>query len=711
MSVAAGTLVAVGAAPVVAVAGQGAGAAIQAFDDIPEFIEIGKLQQRNVLYANKGGQQVPFATLYSENRVNAAWGDVAQTLKDAAVAGEDRRFYEHGAVDLNSLARAAVGSIAKSSFGAAGGGSTIAMQLVRNVLIAQADSVSDEKKRQAALAQATEETPRRKVAEMKLAIGLEKKYSKDEVLLAYLNIAYFGDHAYGVEAAAQHFYGKGAKALSAAEAASLLATVQYPETRNMSTPKNYTANTARRDVILKSMLAEKKIDRAAFDAAVASSVGSYVHLTPATQGCMAVTEPGAQQWCDLIRRQVTSLPSLGATAAERERNWRVGGYQVHTTLDLDQTADAKGQVDTYAPNTETRYDLGGVVTSIEAKTGRVLVMAQNKDFNETADGGGSTSSAINYAVDHDLGGGNGFQPGSTYKPFTLLEWLKQGHRLGETVNAAPRDFSPNTVCGSRDYTSFRPKNDDGGNPGSVSVRQATARSINTAFAAMAQKLDLCDIRETAKSLGVHSADGADLVAYPSATIGSGNTVAPLTMAAAFAGIANGGEFCTPVMIDSVTDSEGKKLAGQAQHCEQAIDPTVAAKAASALQGPFASGTATAANPHDGVPILGKTGTTDGAEQTWLVGGSTNVVTAAWVGNLTGHQNQYRIYGAYGAMNQQRLTIWKHVQRSLNAAYGGDAFAAAPQEYTPRAPKITPPTSSPDSDGDGESSTDTSTPAG
>jgi membrane peptidoglycan carboxypeptidase len=683
LSVIAGGLVAVGSAPVVAVAARGAGAAVQAFDDIPEFIEIGKLQQRNVLFANRGGKQVPFATLYSENRVTLPWDAVSQTLKDAAVAGEDRRFYEHGAVDLTSLARAAAGSIARRDFGAAGGGSTIAMQLVRNVLIAQADSIADPVQRTRALQQATEETPRRKIVEMKLAIGLEKKYSKDEILLAYLNIAYFGDHAYGVEAAAQHFFGKAAASLSAAEAASLIATVQYPETRNLSTPKNYPANAGRRDVILRSMLAEKKIDDTTYREAVAASIGSYVHLTPATQGCMAVSEKGAQQWCDLIRRQVTSLASLGATPEERQRNWRLGGYQVHTTLDLDLTAAAKEQVDTYAPNTETRYDLGGVVTSIEAKTGRVVVMAQNKDFDETAEGGDATTSAINYAVDRTLGGGTGFQPGSTYKPFTLLDWLQKGHRLNETVDATPRNFSPYTICGSTDRTAFAPKNDDGGNPGTVSARQATARSINTAFAAMAQKLDLCDIRDVAKSLGVHSADGAELVAYPSSIIGSGNTVAPLTMAAAFAGIANGGSYCAPVMIDDVVDAEGKTLAGQSQNCAQVLDPVVAAKAASALQGPFRSGTATSADPHDGTPILGKTGTTDRAEQTWLVGGSTNVVTASWVGNLTGHQNQYRISGPYGAMNQQRLTIWKNVQRRINAVYGGAAFATPPAERAPR----------------------------
>ncbi|RPE78194.1 membrane peptidoglycan carboxypeptidase [Frondihabitans sp. PhB161] len=679
----AGLLVSVAITPGVAVAGQAASGAISAFDQVPDYIEIGKLQQRNVVYAHKGGQEVPLATLYSENRVTVGWNDVSKNLKNAAVAGEDRRFFEHGAVDLNSLVRAGVGSLATKELGSAGGGSTLSMQLVRNILVAKAMSLDTEKARQKAYAKATEKSTARKIAEMKLAIGLEKKYSKKEILLAYLNIVYFGDQAYGVEAAAQHYLGKSSKTLTPAEAASLIATVQYPESRNLSSPKHYKANKARRDVILRSMANEKMMSKASLTKALKARIGSYVHLTPATQGCMAVTEAGAQQWCDLIRRVVKTLPALGKTAADRDRNWRLGGYEIHTSLDLDLTAKAKELVDTYAPKTETRYALGAVATSVEAGTGRVIVMAQNKDFDDTLRGGGPGTTAVNYAVDEKWGSSTGFQPGSTYKPFTLLDWLKKGHSLYDTVNATPRDFSPMTACGAPDYTRFDPMNDDFGNPGTVTALQATIRSINTGYAAMAQKLDLCDIRDTAKSLGVHPADGGKLSAYPSSVIGSGNTVAPLTMAAAFAAIANGGTYCEPTFIDSMVDDAGTTLRGQTTKCEQVIDADVVAKAAVAMQGVFASGTATSANPRDGVPILGKTGTTDHAEQTWLVGGSSKVVTASWIGNIEGHQNQYRIYGTYGAMNVQRLNIWRGLQSAINVAYGGDAFAAAAPEYRPR----------------------------
>jgi membrane peptidoglycan carboxypeptidase len=688
LSVVAGLLVAAGVTPVVAITGVAGRTAVQAFDDLPELIEVGKLQQRNVLYANRGGQQVPFATLYDQNRVSLPSDKISKNLKEAAVAGEDRRFYTHGGVDTRSMVRAGIGSLRSNDLGATGGGSTLTMQLVRNILIARSLSIDDATERAAAYKKATDDSIGRKIAEMKFALGLEKHYTKDEILTAYLNIAYFGDQTYGVEAASQHYYGKSAATLSPVEAASLIAIVQYPESRNLGSSAHYPANKARRDVILDSMLNEKKIDQTARDTAVATPVAAYVHLQSTAQGCMAVTERGAQQWCDLIRRSVTTLPALSKTPEERERNWRIGGYEVHTTLDLDLNANAKDQVTTYAPNTETRYNLGGVVVSVEAKTGRVIVLTQNKDFDNTEKGGGPTTSAVNYAVDKSLGQSNGFQPGSTYKPFTLIDWLNNGHRLTEWVNATPRNFSPMTICGAPEYTTFTPQNDNGGNPGWVTAKQATAASINTAFVAMAQKLDLCDIRDVAESMGVHPAEGGELHAYPSSVIGAADTVAPLTMASSFATIANNGIYCSPVFIDSVSGPDGTELPGQKADCKQAIDPGVAALAASAMQGVFAGGTATSARPGDGLPVFGKTGTTDHAEQTWLVGGTTNVVTASWVGNIDGHQNQYRIYGAYGAMNTQRLTIWNNVQTAINAVYGGNAFAApvyTPPEANPSIP--------------------------
>ena len=681
----AGLLVTIGVTPAIAVAGMTASSSIGVFESIPEFIEIGKLQQRNTLYAKQGGQDVPFATLYSENRVELGWDEVSPNLKNAVLAGEDRRFYDHGGVDVTSLVRAAAGSLGGGELGASGGGSTLTMQLVRNIRIAQSQQLDTQEERDAAYKEATTTTLDRKLEEMKLAIGLEKKYTKDQILLAYLNIAYFGDQTYGVQAASQHYFNKPASDLTVEQAASLIAIVQYPDTRNLSSPEKYEGNKARRDVILKSMLAEGFIDKAQEQASLASDIASYVQLTTPTQGCAAVTAPGAQYFCDYVKKSVKDMTALGADPAEREKNWQTGGYDVYTTLDLDLTANAKSQIDTFAPASETRLTLGSVVDTVEAGTGRVVVMAQNTAFSEVSDPADKTQTSVNLSTDQNYGGSIGFQTGSTYKPFTLIDWIENGHGINESVNATPRAFTPMTFCGERRSTvsadqprGYSPKNDDGGNPGTVSVATATAKSINTAYLAMAQKLDICDINAVAEKLGVHRADGGKLAETASAPLGV-NEVAPLTMAAAYAGISSGGKYCKPIVVDKIIDAQGTDIGGQPQECAQALEPKVAAAAIKAMSGLWSNGgTAVGGLPNDGIPEIGKTGTTDKKDQIWIIGATSKIATAVWQGNWDGGKKSLRSYSSpnqsrFGNYANARPQFFKAVQTVNNAVYPGGAF--------------------------------------
>lgn len=679
-SVLAGLLVTIGVTPALAVSSATATSSIGLFQSLPDYIAIGQLQQRNTLYASSGGKEVPFATLYDQNRVNLKWNEVSDNLKHAAVDGEDRRFYDHGGVDLTSIVRAGLGTVSKGSLGAGGGGSTLTMQLVKNILLAQAQNEPDLKKQQKMVAEATDTSVQRKLQEMKLAIGLEKKYSKDEILLAYLNIAYFGDQAYGVEAAAEHYYNKSAKNLSAAEAASLIAIVQYPQSRNLSTPKNYDANVARRNVILEAMLQEKTITQKQYDDAIKQKPASYVHLTAPTQGCAAVTAIGAQNFCDYVQRNVKNYAFLGNNATQREANWRTGGYKVYTTLNLDLTANAKTQINSYAPNTETRLDLGGVVDSVEPGTGRVVVMAQNKDYTQGA--GNSTQTALNYSVDYAYGNSGGFQTGSTYKAFTLVDWLDKGHGLNEYVNATPRAFNPMTQCGKQISTvsgdspnGYTPKNDEGYIRGNMSVLTATALSVNVAYVAMAQQLDLCDIANVAKSMGVHRADGKPLETYAPTVLGT-NEVAPLTMASAYATIANNGIYCAPIIVDKAIGPDGKSLKGQAKDCKQVISPDVAHAAVYALKGTLTGGgTAVGAKPYGGPEMFAKTGTTDDADQIWLIGSTTSLTTVTWMGNVEGKVSLRSVYGPHGQYASSRASLFNEVQSANNTVYPGGDFAA------------------------------------
>ncbi|ROQ36729.1 membrane peptidoglycan carboxypeptidase [Frondihabitans sp. PhB188] len=681
----AGLLVTIGVTPALAVSSVTASSSIGIFESLPEYISIGQLQQRNTLYGESGGKQVPFATIYSQNRVNLKWDEVSPNLKHAVVAGEDKRFYQHGGVDLTSIVRAGVGSLS-GGLGESGGGSTLTMQLVRNIRLAQAQDIKDPKKQAAAIKDAKEVTVSRKLQEMKYAIGLEKKYSKDEILLAYLNIAYFGDQTYGVQAAAQHYYNKSAKSLTPTQAASLIAIVQYPESRDLSTPKNYKNNVARRNVILKAMEAQGYITADTLKRGLETKVGDSVKLTPAVQGCAAVTAGGAQQFCDYVTspEMIKSYAFLGGSDAARTKNWNTGGYKVHTTINLDLTANAKGQIDQWAPATFSQFPLGGVVDSVEPGTGRVVVMTQNK--NLTTDASASLTGPntyLNYSVDTKYGSSQGFQVGSTYKMFTLLDWLEKGHGVNELVDATPRTFPTMTVDGGTYSTvdgefpqGYKPKNDEGYISGYMTVKTATAASVNVAYASMAQQLDLADIRDVAQKLGVHTATGAELKDNTSSFLGT-NNIAPLTMATAYAAIANKGVYCPSIVVDKVTTPDGKSVAGQKSDCQQVVDPDVAATAISAMQGVFqGGGTASGALP-DATPEFGKTGTTDDADQIWLNGSTTALTTVTWMGDTSGQRHSLRQYSSpvygQGTLATSRSGLFKAVQGLNNTVYPGTAF--------------------------------------
>ncbi|OII15510.1 transglycosylase domain-containing protein [Curtobacterium sp. MCBA15_008] len=672
-SVLAGLLVTIGVTPAIAVAGVTTTSTIGVFESLPEYIEIGDLPQRNELYAYQGGKSVHFATVYDQNRQELKFDQISDQLKNAAIDGEDKRFYDHGGVDMTSLVRAGVGSLA-GGLGESGGGSTLTMQLVRNIKMNQALELPTKEAQQKAYNEAVEQTIPRKLEEMKLAIGLAKKYTHKEILTGYLNIAYFGDQTYGVQAAAQHYYNKSATDLTPAEAASILAIVQSPNTRNLSNPKYYEANVARRNVILKSMYAQKHLTKADYDKAVASNPKDYVRLTEPSQGCRASVGDGSQFFCDYAVQVVKEMSQLGATQKERNTAWRNGGYKIQTTLDIDGNATQKKVLNTYDNKAETAFKLGAALDSVEVGTGRILTMAQNKDYDQALQSP-PTSTSINYSVDKKYGGGIGFQVGSTYKVFTLLDWLKAGHGLNEVVNGTPHNTAVWQHCGEPTYTNWAPKNDSAGERGNFTVARATALSVNAAFASMAAKLDLCDIKQTAQDLGVHSGDDkTELNSYPSSILGT-NNIAPLTMAAAYAGIANNGTFCAPIAIDNVTNADGKSLGGQPKSCKQVLEPAVAQTAIYAMKGTISGGTAVGAQTPDGTQLFGKTGTTDDADQIWLVGASSRVATAYWQGNTDGGKNNLRHYsnGVNGTYAGARAGVWREAQTPMNAHYPAGPF--------------------------------------
>ncbi|WP_157155232.1 transglycosylase domain-containing protein [Diaminobutyricimonas sp. LJ205] len=678
----AGLLVAIMVTPAIAVTGMTANNSIGIFNELPEYATLGDdLAQRVTLYGLQDGQQVPFATIFETNREEVGWDQISQYAKDAAVYGEDARFYEHGGVDVQSVARALVGNLASGEVES--GGSTLTMQLIKNINVEAANRLTDPDERSAAYKEATRQTMDRKLKEMKLAIGLEKEYDKQTILLSYLNIAHFGGVTYGIEAAAQRYFGITSAELSPAQAASLIAMVQAPNARSLDKEENFENNRVRRDYVLNQMFKYEALTQEEFDAAIATPI--QPNLQPLQTGCMSATT--GQYFCDAVVKELQAHEAFGATPEERKAAFR-NGYDVYTTIDLNMQNHAQATMVKWVPETDPRFHLGGAAVGIEPGTGRTLYMTQNTRFDDTRDGGGPGTTSVNYNTDFDRGGSSGFQAGSTFKIFTLAQWLKAGHGLNEHVSGTPRTWKQNefTYCGSKmSGTDYAPKN-SGGSAASVSVLSATASSVNAAFLNMARELDLCDIRDTAASLGVHTAtgpkDGEDVMSNISDLIGVGEDhVSVSTIAAAFAGIAARGLFCSPILIDRVVKFNGEELAPPASQCTQGIDPEIADAMIHALKGVISGGTGSASRA-SGAPMFGKTGSTTLYNQTWMGAATTKVASAVWIGNVKGVPgqalNRTNINGTSASNLRHRLT--SEMFNVWNDWRGGDNWPAAKSNY-------------------------------
>ncbi|SDN00928.1 Membrane carboxypeptidase (penicillin-binding protein) [Cryobacterium flavum] len=706
MSAVAGILVTVSVTPVVALSGMAATNTISVFENLPGYINIEPLSQKSDIFATRSdGTFELLASFYDQNRIEVGWDAISQFAKDAAVSGEDPRFYEHGGVDLQGTLRATATTVAG---GDTQGGSSITQQYVKNVLVQKCEVITDKRAHDACYTAATETTPDRKLKEMRLAIGVEKKYSKHDILQQYFNITGFGGTVYGIEAAANYYFNSTAANLTLPQAASLVAIVNNPVKFQLDKPASetngaangYAANKQRRDYILREMLRHKKIAKADYEAALAAPVEPVI--TEPSTGCQ--TAAANAFFCDYVTKILQTDPTFGADAATRMLNFRRGGYDVYTTLDLDVQGAAVTTMNQQVPKVYAGGDVGAVITSVQVGTGRVLAMTQNKDYSQdpTVQATGANYTGINYATDFAEGGSSGFQPGSTYKVFTLAEWLKEGHSLNERVDSRRKSnwgTFQDSCLGPQNYDKekppFNPRNDANESGANYSALQATVGSINTGFIGMAKRLDLCGIRKTAEAFGVHRADGNPLSQSAATVIGT-NEVAPLTMAVAFAGIANKGVTCSPIAIDRIVDRGGVEVAVPPSVCTQSVDSTVAAGMAYAMHRVMTSGTGQQSNSNTkpNVPMIGKTGTTDGAKDTWMSGASTKVATVVAVVSVTGSLSQRRQFFGRDQIATARHRMWPVVMSVVNAKYGGDAFDELAPKYIPPPVVVAPPVVAP-----------------
>ncbi|WP_036285205.1 transglycosylase domain-containing protein [Microbacterium luticocti] len=701
LSAVAGVLITATVTPAVAVTSAAATSAIDMFNNLPSVLTIDKLiLPSTIYYKNDKGQYVGDATYLDQNRTPVKFDEIAPVMYDALLSSEDPRFYEHGGVDLIGTTRAILSNL---KGGQTQGGSSISQQYVKNVLVQQCDwEATNDKELNDCWVKATDaegvDGYQRKLQEMRYAITLEQRYSKDEILLGYMNIANFGGTTYGIEAAAQRYFGVHAKDLSLSQASALAGIVQNPNTYRLDMPGGTTTNSKgeavngkddhysltkkRQEYVLDRMLADGKITQKQHDEAYKAPIVPKV--TEVQTGCAKSFAP---YFCAYVTATVLNEPAFGATTAEREQLLHRGGLKIYTTLDAKVQTAAQNAQNKYVPASVAGKNFGSTSVTIEASTGRVLSIAQNTKY-VAAGKKKNGESAIVFAGSRDVGGSNGFNAGSTFKLFTLLDWLEKGHSLNQLVDGRNRVISTwkddcvagGTWTASADVKNFNRQRGYFGTP-----KQFTAQSLNTGFLGMAAQLDLCDIGKMAERLGVTRGDGSPIPLTSDGTssdptknpapyevIGSDN-VSPMAMAAAYATVANKGVYCQPRVIDKVTDSDGNELTVPEQDCKQVIDPKVAATAAYALQGVMkGGGSGAAGNPWDGTPLIGKTGTHE-EFQTWLITSNTKVTTANWVGSVSGRIDLFHQYYKGNALSNLRYVLGRTIQGTVDKLYPGGQF--------------------------------------
>jgi len=587
-------------------------------------------QMTRVLAAD--GSQI--ATLFDENRTRISLDQMSPNIKNAIVAIEDYRFYQHGGIDPQGIFRALV----IDAGGGHQGASTLTQQYVTNML--NENLIAQGKDAQVVLN--GQKGVEQKIQEMKLAIGLEEKYSKDQILAGYLNVVGFNANAYGIQAASQYFFSVDAKDLTLPQGALLAGLVNGPSLYDPTVHPE--ASKARRDLVLDAMLQHGYINQQQHDDAVNTPV--QLKVNPPKQGCAYASQ--AQYFCDYVLHQIENDPAYGATQDERDQKIMAGGLTIKTTLDPRLQGPAQSQVDATAGANPDKW--GASLVTIEPGTGKVLSMAQNS--RKLPDQGSGFVSDYNFNVDssdaagNSLGGVGGMQPGSTMKPVTLAAWLGEGKSTNQVVDASKRRYGINypwkTTChpvqGWFDSTvpqSSDLQNDEPNWYRPMTVREGIYQSINTAtFASLAGLNDFCDVQRAADAIGLHLGSGNDQKIDLSTLgniLGSQN-VAPLSMANAFATFAANGTYCAPIAVTEVDDAQGNKIGGQSPTCQPGLKPDVAKAVTNVLQDVLTKGSGLLIPQKLGVPDAAKTGTNEYNNQTWVVGYTKGLATASFFGD-------------------------------------------------------------------------------
>jgi membrane peptidoglycan carboxypeptidase len=528
---------------------------------------------------------------------------VAPILIKAVLDTEDERFYEHGGIDLPSTIRALLNNSEGNNLQ---GGSTITQQLVKQVYVGSRRNVT------------------RKLREAVIADRLEKLYTKDQILNAYLNTIYLGSGAYGVEAAAEAYWGETAAQLTLPQAALLAGLIQAPSGDD---PVNFPANArARRAEVLARMVHYKTITQAESNAANAKALPTSATITP--QRLTGIDGYYVEQ----VETQLLSAGSpLGSTLDQREALLFDGGLKIYTNLNVGNQAQAEAAVLAGTPaNTQ---GLQEALVAMNPANGNVLAMIAGQNYAK-------------HPLDIVTQGRE--QPGSGFKIFTLLAALKAGDTIADPVDGtAPCAIG---FPGNTGYlTDGGAHNDEGdGQVGETTILNATAQSLNCAYLRIAHQIGLPAVIKEAERLGIPASEIAGYSEEPSVVIGTA-PVAPLQMAAAYATLASGGTYHAPQFLNHIIDRTGTTLYREKVKGKVVVGPKIVREADTAFQAVVQDGTGRVAQIPDR-EVAGKTGTNSGPTSAWFNGYTPQVETTVWMGNPNGGVPSMRVDGreVYGA---------------------------------------------------------------
>ncbi|MDQ1650556.1 MAG: hypothetical protein QOG60_2613, partial [Frankiaceae bacterium] len=547
-----------------------------------------------------------------ENRVPVTIAQIPQAMQTAIIDIEDSRFYTHNGVDTKGLARAALRN--SQAGGVQEGGSTITQQYVKNVLLNSAATSSEQQDARA-------QNIGRKLREARLALAVDAQLTKPQILEGYLNLAYFGNGAYGIGAAAKRYFNVPVERLNVAQAAMLAGLVRSPT--QYDPLKNPVDAKARRNQVLDRMQELGHLTPAQGQSARSSGLGLNP-LAPPAQGDACV-QSIAPFYCDYVRNNLRNDPALGSTPEARDRRLNAGGLTIKTTLDPTVQTAAQNAVDRAASDSE---DVGVSQVVMRPGTGEVLAMAVNRKYGT---GPGETTLPLPTLPY--------LQPGSTFKTFTLATALEKGLPMSTSFFSPACYVSPvyNISQSARDNTSGSTCSDGFSNAepdevGTYSIPEATWKSVNTFYIQLEEKVGVPAVVDTATKLGIPK----DRLKGVGPTSGSltlgGFPVSPLDMATAYATLAASGKRCDPNFIVSAADGNGKPMpVSNKQSCSQVMDARVADQVTGVLEGVITQGTGNP-NASIGQVAAGKTGTTDSFVSAWFVGYTRELASAVAVGD-------------------------------------------------------------------------------